>query len=356
MTDFVFADRYAEAGIAPTAEMIASRQSAADRITNEIEKERILDLVGVYFGSPGLDLTWFRNEFAEDDTTFSLVNNEREVRVLASAILGALISKGDSTAILAVTTGYCAGRRQPKQCEWLIRDALAALNHKAIENRRTSKIETKITSSATAKLAEEITGYVDGDWPGLKALLTKMRADAQAGTRSIASQTSLALQALNHQLKLQREESQMLWWLTSGFSRSLERNFADIGLQQAAVIAAIDLGALTTVTHLGPVAAPAILDRVIRLAKRPKGALTKSLSTAIDGISGDDLKRLSDVNDDVPRRLTPISTAIYLASTIGVEIWHAKFKEITGLEAGTEFDPLDLATQLYREHLLGQLV
>src|ERR1700722_15711059 len=94
-----FADCYAEAGISPTAAIIQLRQASAARISKEISKPRVLDLVSTYYGLEGCDLPWFRDEFAKEDESFSLVNNGRECVVLAGAILAGLVATGNETTI-----------------------------------------------------------------------------------------------------------------------------------------------------------------------------------------------------------------------------------------------------------------
>lgn len=73
-----------------------------------------------------------------------------------------------------------------------------------------------------------------------------------------------------------REESQMLWWLTGGYSRAFNRSFTTFSTQQAAITAAIDLGALTNSSEFGPVAIPAMLERVILTAKRARGTAQRT--------------------------------------------------------------------------------
>ena len=46
MVKFNFADRYAEAGLAPTPETIANRQAPADRIVAAATSAMVIDLVG----------------------------------------------------------------------------------------------------------------------------------------------------------------------------------------------------------------------------------------------------------------------------------------------------------------------
>lgn len=356
MTNFVFADRYAEAGLAPTPQMVTSRQAPADRIVGDITNARILDLAGTYYGSPGLDLAWLRGEFAQEDASFSLVNNERETRVLAAAMLGALIADERSEAILAVVVGNVSGHKAPIQAEWLVRDALEALGRLSVAERRPSAVETKVSPTSNTKLGAEIAALVQNDWVTLVALLTSLRAESQASAKATSTQSSAALAALNRQVRLLREESQMLWWLVGGHSRRLERSFAAFGPQQAALVGAADLGALTTVSRLGPVAAPAMLERLIAMAERPEGPVQGGLADAVDGLAREDLEVLHMPGEAVPARLAPVTAALVLAKTMGNAVWHARFSELTGLEATIVLEPVDLAGQLYREHLLGHLL
>lgn len=356
MTKFVFADRYAEASLTPTPQLITSRQAAAERIVGNITEARILDLAGVYYSSPGLDLAWLREEFAQEDASFSLVNNERETRVLAAAMLGALVADEHSEAILAVIAGHVSGHRPPVQAEWLVRDASEALGRLSVAERRPAMIETKVVPTATTTLGDEIKALAQNDWPALLTVLDKMRTERRSSAAMVSNQTTSALTALNRQVRLLREESQMLWWLFSGHSRTLERSFGAFGPQQAALVGAVDLGGLTTATELGPVAAPAMLERVIAMAKGPKKAASQDLASAVDGLARKDLERLQMFPDVLPARLAPVTVAIVLARTIGSGAWHARFQETTGLEATISFEPADLAGQLYREHLLAQLL
>lgn len=356
MTSLNFADRYAEAGLAPTAQIVTAREAPAGRIVDDATSAQIMDLAGVYYGSPGLVLTWLRDEFAQEDASFSLVNNERETRVLAAAILGSLVAQGRSEAILSVVSGSVTGYRKPGEASRLIPEAAAALNARSVADRKPSTVDAKIVPTITTKLADEVAALAQNDWAALQVLLGKIRAESQASAKTTASQTATALAAITRQVNLQREESQMLWWLTGGHSRNLQRSFAEFEPAQAALVGAVDLASLTTVTRLGPIAAPAMLERVIGLAKRPRAQAGKDLASAVDGLAPADNERLPIRPDAVPARLAPITQALALARTIGVGAWHARFRETTGLDATISFQPAALAAQLYREHLLGQLL
>jgi hypothetical protein len=356
MTDFVFADRYAEAGISPAAQIIMSRQTTAERIVENIDRPKIVALAGTYYGSPGIDLVWLRDEFVLEDPTFSLVNNERETRVLAAAILGALIEQDHATAVLAVVAGNVGGRRPPPTAEWLLNQAGDALLSIAVEERTPAKIDTKVGPTTNSKMPDEIAALGLNDVAALQTVLSNIRTETLNSGRTIARQASNALAAMDLQVRLQREEGQMLWWLVGGHSRSLERSFSSFTPQQAGLVGALDLATLTTVSKLGPVAAPALLERVISLARKAKGAPTRDLAGAVDGLTREDLKCLPLITGKVPAPLAPVMTALELAISIGAGNWHARFQELTGFDASFTLEPEQMATQLYREHLLAQLL
>lgn len=355
MSEFTFADRYAQSALSPNAQIITFRQTSASRIVESATPPQIHDLVAAYYGSPHVNMHWFRDEFAKEDASFSLVNNEREMKVLAALILEQLLSTKDPEAILGILTGNAGGQRSPEDAPWLLHAAKEAFVRLSVANRETEVVDVEVTSTINPKLKDEVAGIEEGDWAGLVATLAKMRAEAQASDRNVAAQTKKALKALNRELELRTEEAQILWWLFSGHSKTLERGFSSFSIFHAAVVGAVDLGVLTTVSHLGPVAAPAILERVLSGAKKGK-TQPVALATIIDGIDVADLKKLTVSFKDLPPWLAPISTALKLAESMGANAWHARYSSQTSLNASFIIEPLVLANQLYREHLLSQFL
>ncbi|WP_454834593.1 GTPase-associated system all-helical protein GASH [Pseudomonas lini] len=356
MTTFTFADRYAEAGLSPGPQVISARQEPVKRIVEEITDAQILDLAGAYYGNSGVKLNWMRDEFIKEDASFSLVNNEREAQVLAALILGELVGAENSIAILAVIVGNVMGLRSPTLSLWLLSDATEAHGRLAVKERKPGVVTTKVTPKTNPKLAEEIAAVTPNDWATLLEMLAKMRSEAHESAKTTAVQSTNALSALDRHVKLVREESQMLWWLFGGHSRSLERGFDTFNSLQAAIVGAVDLGDLTTKSELGPVAAQAMLERVIALSKKPKGAQSHNLAAAVDGIAAEDIGRLTIFSDALPPRLAPVMAAIGLAKTMGAGAWYVPFKSKAGLDASISVEPILLAEQLYREYLLGRLL
>jgi len=352
MSNMTFADRYAEAGISPAAAIIAMRQASTARISKDIAKPRVLDLVSTYYGLEGVDLTWFRDEFANEDGSFSLVNNARECAVLAGAILAGLVAAGNATAILAIIAGSMDGKRVPQETPGLVAEARVAHVQRAISNRQARSIEAKIKPVATPKLSEELQA-LQPDPTAIAAMLGKVRLEEQEAIKSLATQISNSLSPLVWQMRLMREETQILWWLFGESSRTLNKPFRSFTAPQAAILAGLELGELTNLTTLGPVAAPAMLERVIQLA--PAGAIGATIANVIDGFEASDLAKLEPPAEALPPRICPLMTAITKASDVGQGSWHAAFAKATGVDARTEMSSVALACQIYTEHLFGQL-
>lgn len=146
----------------------------------------------------------------------------------------------------------------------------------------------------------------------------------------------------------------MLWWLFGEHSRTLKRHFGDFSCGAVAIVAGIELGELTTVSVFGPIAAPAMLERVLRLAAK-QTVQEQQLATVLDSISLAELQTLKTLGKDQPPRMFPIMTAIELAKN-NRENWQVAFEKVTGLKPTIEFKPIEFATQIYYEHLLGQLL
>ncbi|WP_217550281.1 GTPase-associated system all-helical protein GASH [Pantoea sp. GbtcB22] len=356
MTNFTFADRYSEAGLEPRAEKILLREKSVKQIVETINKKQILDLARFYYGCSDIDMTWFRDVFAEADAGFSMVNNDREARVLSAMVLSALINENESKAILAVSLGSLRGLRAPPQSEWLVYEAEEAFLACAVEERADESVLSKISPTGVQKLTDELAAAEEApDIATLVSLVSQVRDEARSSAMTTSKQVSAALDVCSRQLSLMREETQMLWWLTNGHSSLLSRSFNTFTPAQAALLGAMDLGKLTTFTLLGPVAIPAMLDKIVLLAKKTRGEPVTSLDALIDSFKTEDREKF-DIFDGLPPELAPITTAIALANATGSGLWHERFKQKTGMEATLSLSAVTMAEQLYREHLLGQLI
>ena len=214
MSGFDFADRYAEAQLQPTAEIMAARKAFAIRIQENAEKAQILDLVCAYYSmKPNLD--WFRDELRQEDTTFSLLAGARESVLLAALILAAKIEENDPVAILGVIAGSARGTRTPGEFGWLLAEARSALAADAVQARIPRKPALPIKHVINNKLTQELTDAASNP-AALAAGVVSLRAESQESVTYVAKQVADALEKLHANARYQREESQIL----GGFSEN----------------------------------------------------------------------------------------------------------------------------------------
>jgi hypothetical protein len=144
----------------------------------------------------------------------------------------------------------------------------------------------------------------------------------------------------------------MLWWHIGGWSRLLEKPFADLAPGLAAVLAGVDLADMSR-SAVGPVAAPAILQRTLAAGRKTQNAKI-TINNAVEALPQDLFDRLKlDHRLSTVPEICPVLTAFAKANEIGPgPTWHTAFAKATKLEAKSAFAPLDLAMQAYRERLL----
>lgn len=363
MAGFNFADRYKAAGLSPGPEIIRLRQEPFDTLREAMSSDRAISLVRLFFGlSEPVENSnsWFREAFAEVDPSFTMIDNAREAAVLSSCLLSATFqerNEGHVEAGLAVLT-TAANNRQPIFLPTLSEEAQYHLDTLSVEMRTPPKVAVStIRRPGASEVAEDVDRLAQSpDWNNAIPIFKKVSEDSQALMNALTGQTSTVLMPLARQVALLQEEVNMLWWYVGGWSKALDRPFIDLDLPVAAVIAGVDLAGLVQ-TVPGPVAARALLHRVIWTGRRKK-ATTIKVKDTIDAIPNDALQKLKFTNilNRIPD-ICPLLTALQKAAEIGKgTAWHQAFRKTTSLSEEVAFTPLDLSMQVYREALLVSLI
>ena len=102
--------------------------------------------------------------------------------------------------------------------------------------------------------------------PQIAARYIKRRTTARVADIGAADQEEDSkISRLERELTIVSEETNMLWWLISEYSRDRGASWMTVGPFATPIIAGKELADLTRVIP-GPVAAAAFLDRIIRLA------------------------------------------------------------------------------------------
>ena len=343
-----FADRYAEAGIAPGADIIARRQSALETVPKDLGVAQILGLCRFYFDLPNADVEWLVEILRTEDASYSMIANRQETVVLAACVLADRIENKSSLDLLGVVVTSAMGLRKAKTSPWLIDLARQALIDRSVEARKTPG-PVIISKPATSKLADEIKAAGD-DFEAQKANMVKLRSEALSWSSTLASQSAAAATQLFDQLNLLKEETNILWWLFGETSDLLNEPFAALGVGTADIVAGFDMAHLTT-SDVGPVAAPAMMARMVRLAKKSRAKLT--LTMAIEGLTTEQVERVnlnrSEGFDDV----FLMHSAMELFANNGAGSWQQGFMKRSGFDPEQALEGASLRLHAYYEYLLA---
>ncbi|HDR8996992.1 TPA: hypothetical protein QDB01_002921 [Burkholderia vietnamiensis] len=354
MADFNFADSYRAAGLNPGPDILRLRQAPFEKLRKKLDAQMAVNLTRLYFGMRvPMGTDWFRDAFGAEDASFSLIDNEREAALLASGLLSAAIADHKMYAALALLTTAVDQAREPAVRPEVMDEARQAITSKAIQDRqreRSNPEQIKLPPQSKVPTEAEALAQA-GDWAKTANLFKQISAESYEATKNLANQTAWVTRPLAKDVLDLREEVEMLWWHIGGWSRVLERPFSDLNPAVAAVMAGLDLADLSS-TPAGPVAAPAILQRTITTGRKKLTNVT--ISEAVDGFPPAEIRALAlgDALASVPD-VCPVLTAFAKASEIGTgTAWHDPYTRMTGIAPSTEFSPLGLALQVYRERLL----
>lgn len=313
-----FADWYRQAGIEPDAETLPKYRDAIEQYRPD--GAEVIAFARIFFG------------FITDEDP-SLVR-------FASALRTAVptLSTGHMKQLMAVFSGA----------------ALASLLNRGDHPRLSDLSALVLVCGAVQGLRNALPVV---EIPKIAARYIERRTHARTLVDSVAEGggDDARVAALERELAIVGEETNILWWLFSGFSRDRNEPWATIGVNAAPVIAGKELADLTRVIP-GPVSAAAFIDRVVSPLS---SARTRTL-------------KLKDAVDETPRQwrehqaqkqpacglenLTPVSNGLRLSLTVseGAE-WCPVFEKGTRLPRDAKLRPAALAYQMYLECLLARL-
>ena len=355
MAGFNFADGYRAAGLTTAPDALRTRQEPFDKLRRTINPQTAIDLTRLYFGlSVPRGTDWFRDAFGETDPSFSLIDNAREAAVLAAGLLEAAAADGKVYAAVATLTTAACSLRQPLVRAELIEEMRFFIQEKAVSDRQQVPVDpNQIELPAKSDVLGELEALVQApEITNAAGLLNRVGVESTEITDYLGNQVLAVIRPLASQVTTLREEVDMLWWHVGGWSRQLDKPFADLDLGLAAVLAGIDLADMSR-SATGPAAAPAILQRTFLAGRNAKGTKI-AIREAVDAFPDNQFDRLALANslETVPE-ICPILTAFAKAGDIGAgPAWHASFTKASGLDAGSALAPLELAMQAYRERLL----
>lgn len=163
------------------------------------------------------------------------------------------------------------------------------------------------------------------------------------------------LSKLENELSIVGEETNILWWLVSEYSRDRDQRWTSVGLPATSIIAGKELADLTRVIP-GPSAAPAFLDRIIRLAaNNGQGLEAIEVKTSIGNIPRE-WREQYVFGPAILEELAPISRAIKLSLVVSDgDEWSPVFEKGTSIASNSTLAPNALAYQVFLERMLARV-
>jgi hypothetical protein len=325
-----------------------------------LKLDKALDALRLFNGIPTRDSN-FKQEygtvFQQIDPTFRIRNNDLELRILAGASTVKVLDRqhGDLSDPVALAITCVNSRGLYSNGMDMNQDVLdVALNYllkRAVQVRSPDKLTFARTSIGKfSKAVETFGGSFTTSTAETKAALAE---PFNLLSTAVGDQGSL-ISKLNYALRVQREETNILWWLLGEHSRDLEKPLTEFKLPAITLITGKELADLTSFAP-GPRSIPAILDRALRLVA-PKLPASITIKDAVNGTPREWRERLmADTEMQVFQDLCPIHSAVERSiEASGNNDWVRAFNARSLVKVSQHISPLDLALQIYQERILIQ--
>lgn len=286
----------------------------------EVGRDEIVSLVEAFFGffeGKANFLAGFREAFQEADSAFRMRENNREVSVLAGAILVTVMEESSSELgdLAALALVSCAA-----------------------QNLRAAPCVADIPELALKHLTRRTISR------------GKLDPDVESD-----DENQLQVMQLQRGLDVIGEESNVLWWVFGESSRDTNQRWSECSVPQTALMAGKELADLTRVPP-GPAAAAALLDRVVKHAKSKPPAQVIVMD-AIAGVPLDWRKNFAQAHCPAAlENLRPVSRGIQMSVDLADgAAWVQALPSSTKIQRGGKIAPHLLAYQVFVECLLASL-
>ncbi len=359
-----FADWYRVTTIEPHHDLLERRWAGVKIVLQEFDATGLLDLTRLVYDLPLSDPTTIdrlRAALKQADSAFPMRNNDAELRILAAAALMQQMTKHNSTESDVVALGViCAGGQgfgHQSILDELPEAAKVYVAREAVEARAPATIPTVVgPASQTRTLIEALKTQCAQDQTS--AIAEPLGASLTALDQSIdvlAQSAQKAIHAFVGMMKVQREETNILWWVFGGYSRDLKEPIRALSSRAACVIVAKELADLTAILP-GPSAAEAFLDQVLHCAEGAHPEVT--IAEVVDAAPRSWRESWIGTYNCLRRDgLFPLVAGIVASVETDVPGgWIAVYERISPIPPSQPIPLLCAASQLYYELLLARAI
>lgn len=360
-----FADWYrivttgTEQALAP--DLLERRWSGLEGFLEELIAGDMVDLARLLLATrldSNLLLQKLKTSFKATDAAFPLKDNNLELRVLAGSALAVRFEDGADPGTDAAALALHVGRYGQGPAEaWLepfLCEAETYLKSRCAALRAVPSVE--VPDSDLSRVHEAIDQLVESfaanDLSGRVAPAAKQAFPLLLeAMKRLALKMSAATAALVDQARLRREESDILWWMTSAYSRDLDQSMTAVPAPAVCLVAGKELADL--VEPPGPLPARSFLDRVLLSAGKPYQKPV-SLAAAVNAAPAhwrEQFVGQEGVNEvlDLCPVLAAAKASLAQDDPAG---WYPVVCKSHRVEPEAAGGAVDLALQVYRECLL----
>jgi hypothetical protein len=346
-----FGEFYRLCSIAPSLDLLTIRWKTVVDILSANSLPQLLELTRFLFNprvSSEPVVSLLREKCLLADPSFPSHDADLELRVIAAvALLQTLDSGSKFSDILAlgIISGACKGQRTLAPFSRLLERASSLAAARGIEIRKREPVTLGAVNlpkrhlEDLKKVAADPTIIRDGAAVAIQ--------EAISGVGKVYDAAKTAVSEVDLVLETLAEETNILWWVLSEYSRDLNKPLTSLAAPTAALAVARELADLTCGSP-GPRAAVSFLTR--QLQHTSKNSEPVSLSDAIGTMTAEWRETLKNKYTQKPLDLCPVVQAVAKSTeTDAPNDWHAAFQKITHLDASMLFEPIALSEQLFDE-------
>ena len=325
--------------------MVEKREKGIDNfLENGYDYDDILNLTKLFFGKECTEtfLEKFVEKFAEADSTFA-DDQKKEIYVLAGIILSRMCENQDMDDIFSIAIyvkSYAFLRNKPV-LERIYLQIVSIYEKAAAEKRESIMFNYEGIKSLPKDVSftineGEIFEINDGDAKKLSLMIKKIN--------ELCTFINKNYRDLANKNKILYENTEILWWLLAGFSQNVGKTYAELPLQQAALLVGKDLAEIVE-NKPGLYSADNLLCKVLDKNKDDKALF----ASYIDSCSDDIIEKMFMESDSSIN--TPILFALNKKIEVGEGSWYKVFEKNFG-KTDIEYSGIEFAYQMYLECLM----
>ncbi len=343
-----------------TGDLLAKRWAGVEKAAIKPGQD-VLDIVRLALGRLGGDGAFvgkFKAKFKEADAAFQMSGNDFELSLLAGSTLCRIFQQegdeADEGALAVLSAAHISTVQESS--EPFVSHAAAYLDRRLREIRKIPVVRPpQISTKKLKQLFETFAVKLTENNPANTSEAAKPLFETMLQTMTAAvDATATAVDQLDRQSDLRREETDVLWWLTAGVSRDLNETFKQMKPPAASIIAGKELADLVNPPGILP--AKSILLSIVPPVTG-RAAKTIALHTAVNATAREWRERVAKTTGlDQVADLCPVLAAVKHSLTTDEEdAWTPAYKKAFCVDPKSALEPVELAHQVYRECLLARL-